>query len=208
MVSEPAGKLSHNLTWQDYREWADDERWEIVGGEAFAMSPAPTTRHQRIVTQLTRSLEEHFSKKQCDVFVAPTDVKLSDIDVVQPDLLVVCDKDKIKPTHIEGAPSLVIEVLSPSTSGFDRIHKLPLYAVSGVREVWLVTPYPYAVEVFVLHGEHYMLMKSCEKQGKLNSEIFPELTIDLEKLFDFPLTQEEQAAVVKEKRTPYGSKSS
>ena len=80
------------------------------------------------------------------------DSGLSEEDIVQPDLIVVCDANRIKPTHIEGPPTLVIEVLSPSTQAYDRVRKLRLFAASGVQEVWLVTPHPSLVEVLTLDG--------------------------------------------------------
>ena len=134
----------HNepFTWDDYADFPDDECWEIINGEAFAMTPAPSTRHQEIVMELAGKMRSHFKGGRCKVYPASTDVKLSDTDIVQPDILVVCDSTQIKKTHIDGPPSLVIEVISPSSCLHDRGRKLELYARSGVREVWLVTPYP------------------------------------------------------------------
>jgi len=195
---------AERFTWRDYRTWPDDERWEIIGGEAFAMTPAPSLRHQKIVIRLSRFLEEHFETRSCEVFAAPTDVKLSEEDTVQPDLLVVCDKDKMKRTHIEGAPALVVEILSPSTAFHDRSRKLALYAAAGVAEVWLVTPYPHAAEVFALDGENYRLVCVYGREDSLQSRRFPDLTIDLERLFDFPIDPGERIAMVKEGRPPYG----
>ncbi len=203
-MSEAALKREDHFTWDNYREWPDDERWEIIGGEAFAMSPAPLVRHQRIQQELGRQLSNHFIDKECEVFPAPIDVKLSDEDIVQPDLLVVCDKNKIKRTHIEGAPTLVIEIISPSTAFYDRSCKLSLYAASGVEEVWLVTPYPHAVEVFVLDGESYRFASVYGKEHKLKSICFPELEIELEKIFNFPIEDSERIKMVKEGRPPYG----
>ena len=203
-MSEAAAHRSERFTWRDYRTWSGDERWEIIGGEAFAMSPAPGTRHQGIVTELNRQMANAFLDKPCKVYVSPTDVKLSEEDVVQPDLLVVCEKDKIKPTHIEGAPALVVEVLSPSTAAFDRVRKLRLYAASGVEEVWLVTPYPHTVEVFALDGNEYRLAGAYGREDNLQSRRFPDLMIDLDRLFDFPIDPGERIEMVKEGRPPYG----
>ena len=100
------------------------------------------------------------------MFVAPTDVKLSEEDIVQPDLIVVCDANRIKPTHIEGPPTLVIEVLSPSTQAYDRVRKLRLFAASGVQEVWLVTPHPSLVEVLTLDGASYRIAGGYTRDEK------------------------------------------
>jgi len=203
-MSEAAMNRTARFTWRDYRTWPADERWEIIGGEAFAMTPAPSTRHQKIVRRLTRLLDAHFAGHTCEAYVAPVDVKLSEEDVVQPDLLVVCEKDRIKPTHIEGAPTLVVEVLSPSTAVFDRVRKLRLYAASGVQEVWLVTPYPHTVEVFALDGDEYRLAGVYGREDSLQSRRFPDLTIDLDSVFDFPIDPGERIEMVKEGRPPYG----
>lgn len=139
-------------TWSDYRSWPDDQRWEIIDGVAVAMSPAPTTRHQTIVGNLFGRLVQRLAGKPCRPFVAPTDVKLSDLDVVQPDILVVCDPARITPTHIEGAPDVVIEVLSPATSARDLRQKKALYERAGVREYLAVDPLEHYAIRFLLEA--------------------------------------------------------
>lgn len=140
MVSALARKTAQPFTWQDYQTWSGDERWEIIDGVAYAMSPAPTTRHQKIVGNLFGHLFQHLKGKPCTPFIAPTDVRLSDLDVVQPDILVVCDPAKITPSHIEGAPDVVVEVLSPATAARDQREKRALYQHAGVREYVLFHP--------------------------------------------------------------------
>ena len=190
-------------TWADYRRLPRDERWEIIGGEMFAMTPAPTTRHQRIVMSLAACLHSFLKGTDCTPYLAPTDLKLSDTDVVQPDLFVVCDPDQDKRTHVEGAPRLIIEVLGPSTVHHDRIHKLRLYARSGVQEVWLVTPFPSAVEIFVLERSRYRLEAVFEKKDRLVSPLFPDLIIGLTSVFDFPVDPGENLHLVKEGRPTF-----
>lgn len=203
-MSEAARQL---YGWEDYRRWPDDRRWEVIGGEAFAMSPAPTTRHQRVLQELSRQLGNHFAGKTCVVFPAPTDVKLSDTDIVQPDISVVCVPGQIKSTHIEGAPTLVVEILSPSTNLHDRKRKLARYAATGVKEVWIVTPYPGAVEVFVLADGAYRLQVVYGDEDTLRSPTFPRMRIAMRKVFGFPVPPGEAVAVVKEGRPPaYGSR--
>ncbi len=190
--------VKESFTWDDYCTWSDNERWEIIDGEAFAMSPAPILRHQRISVKLSHQLFNFFDKHPCEVFVAPTDVKLSEHDVVQPDLLVVCDETQMKRTHIEGAPTLIIEILSSSTTLHDRMHKMDLYAASGVKEVWLVTPYPALVEVYLLKDKSYLLKKVFSKNDELKSPTFKDLKLDLAPVFDFPLEPDENIYVIKE----------
>lgn len=128
------------FTYADYLTWADDERWELIDGEAWDMTPAPTTGHQRIVGQLYVALEAALRGHRCVPYVAPVDVVLSDDTVVQPDVLVVCDPSKIRTAGVFGAPDLVIEVLSSSTALRDRRAKRALYERHGVREYLLVEP--------------------------------------------------------------------
>jgi len=136
-------------TWQDYCTWPDEERWEIIGGVAYAMVPAPSTKHQSVTVNLVTAIRVALSGKPCRPYVAPTDVKLSDLDVVQPDILVVCDASKILPTHIEGPPDLVIEVLSPSTSAKDLRQKKALYERVGVVEYLVVDPLEHYAILFL-----------------------------------------------------------
>jgi Uma2 family endonuclease len=143
------------LTWSDYRSWPDDQRWELIGGVAVAMSPAPSTRHQIVSGNLFSRLNQILSGRPCRPFSAPTDVKLSDLDVVQPDLLVVCDPARIMPTHIEGAPDIVVEVLSPATSARDLSEKKALYERSGVREYLVVDPLEHYAIRFLLGAEGF-----------------------------------------------------
>jgi len=204
-MSEAARAADGHFTWADYLTWPDTEHWEIIGGEAFAMSPAPSLRHQSVSRELTRQMSDFFDGRPCDVYAAPTNVRLSNDDIVQPDLLVVCDKSQMKDTHIEGAPNLVVEILSPATAGFDRVRKMRLYARSGVKEVWLITPYSWLAEVYALSGESYLLAQSCERTDTLKSKAFPGLEIALTKVFDFEIPPEERIEMVKEGRPPYGA---
>jgi len=126
MPVRPAEKSLTRFTWDDYRTWADDERWELIDGAAYAMSPASTTRHQGVVGRLFSRIESQLRGCPCRPFVAPVDVKLSDADVVQPDVLVLCDPTKITESHIDGAPDLVAEVLFPGTSARDLRQKKAL----------------------------------------------------------------------------------
>lgn len=146
-LAQPADRF----TWNDYRSWPDDERWELIDGVAYAMSAAPSIRHQDVVLRLSIRIELPLRGRPCRPFIAPTDVKLSESDVVQPDILVVCDPGKITESHIEGAPDLIVEVLSPGTSAKDLRDKKALYERAGVREYLVVDPLEqYAIRF--LHG--------------------------------------------------------
>lgn len=138
------------LTYADYEKIpADGFRHEIIGGEEF-MTPAPNLDHQAAVVNLTSILRDHVrTKKLGRVFVAPTDVLLSKHDIVEPDVVYVSESriSILTEKNIQGAPDLVIEVLSPSTQAEDRGPKLALYERSGVAEYWMADPASKTVEI-------------------------------------------------------------
>lgn len=137
------------FTFSDYLTWPDNERWEIIDGTAYNMTPAPSIRHQRAVLNIGRLLGNQLAGKPCQPFVSPTDVVFSEYDVVQPDVLVVCDRKKITDANIQGAPDVVFEVLSPTTAIKDLREKRALYEQNGVREYIIVDPMELYVERFV-----------------------------------------------------------
>lgn len=136
----PLPKADAHYTYRDYVTWSDDERWELIEGTPYAMTPAPSVKHQQTVGRLFALLDAPLRRHPCTPFIAPTDVVLSEADVVQPDVFVVCDPAKVTPAHIRGDPDLVIEVLSPATALKDRRAKRDLYERHGVREYVLLDP--------------------------------------------------------------------
>ncbi len=197
-MAQPARPSDRGFTWEDYQQWPDDQRWEIIDGEAYDMSPPPTPRHQDIVGNLFHELKNHFRDKPCKPYVSPIGMKLSDLDIVQPDLLIVCKPEQVKRTHIEGTPTLVIEILSPHSTAHDRLRKTRLYERFGVAEYWIVTPWPSLVEVFVLDGKSYRLHGVFGKEDTLSSPTFPDLKLALDGIFDFPLEPDELPPAVRE----------
>lgn len=154
----PAEK--ERFTFADVLTWDENERIEIIDGEAVMMAP-PTVRHQRISREIFRQLANYLEGKKCEVFAAPFGVRLfekdgdrlEDVDtMVEPDISVVCDKNKLDKNGCKGAPDMVIEILSPSTLRHDRLVKLGLYQRAGVREYWIVDPENRAVQVFLQDG--------------------------------------------------------
>ena len=146
----PIPKLKDRNTVHDYMTWPDEERWEIIDGFVYDMSPAPSLYHQTVSVNLTSILRTALRGKTCRVFSAPTDVVLSDYDVVQPDVLVVCDPKKMTERNIQGAPDLIIEILSPSTSTKDQREKFYLYEKFGVHEYLIIEPDAKHVRRFAL----------------------------------------------------------
>lgn len=149
------------FTYGDYRRWHGDERWELLDGDAHAMSPAPSRLHQQVLTRLAARIVPALEDGPCEVYVAPFDVRLPRGDepddeietVVQPDLSVVCDPGKLDGAGCRGAPDWVIEILSPATEARDRVHKRALYEQHGVREYWLVDPEGRTVTVYRREAE-------------------------------------------------------
>lgn len=137
------------FTYADYCAWPEEERWELIDGVPYNMAPAPTRTHQQVVVELLRQIANFLrTRKKCRVYVAPFDIRLPRSDeadeqtntVVQPDILVICQRDREDEKGCRGAPDWIIEVLSPSTATKDHILKRELYARHGVREYWLVHP--------------------------------------------------------------------
>jgi len=185
-VGVPIRHSDRRFTWADYRSWPDDERWEIIAGVAYAMAPSPSVAHQEIVSALNGELRAFLEGRPCDVLPSPMDVKLSDEDVVQPDLLVYCDPSQNKDSHIEGPPAIVIEVLSPGSQQHDRMRKLHLYARAGVKEYWIVGPKDQLVEVLVLKDGRYTIQHALGPRDDLVSPTFDDMRIPLAKILVTP----------------------
>ena len=175
---------THRVSYADYLGFEGDTRWELIDGEAHAMAPAPTTRHQRIVQNLAVLLSHCFRGTPCRPFIAPTDVKLSDFNVVQPDGLVVCDPANIGEAAIVGAPDLVIEILSPATEARDRREKRALYERFDIPEYWIVSQSGF-VEVYVLDEQgRYPAPTLIGLDESFTSPRFPELSVNVQDLFE------------------------
>jgi Uma2 family endonuclease len=133
----PLPKEEKKYTYADYLIWSEDERWEIIDGIPY-MQAAPSWQHQSISGELYRQISNHLISKPCRVFAAPFDLCLVEYDeqdesidnVVQPDVVVVCDEKKLRKTGYFGVPTLVIEILSPATSRRDRVLKMDKMQVS------------------------------------------------------------------------------
>lgn len=178
--------LVRPLTADDLATFPDDgNRYEVIGG-MLVVSPSPTARHQRILTQLVTWLNLHLIQTSAgEVFVAPFDVHLSINDVVQPDLVVVLDEHRavIEEKGVVGTPDILVEVLSPSTSRSDRVWKAALYARSGVREYWIVDPVEETILVQSLNTDHYVESGVFGRSDSLRSPLLPELALVLEEVF-------------------------
>jgi Uma2 family endonuclease len=183
-----------DFTYFHYKQWPDDERWELINGDAFAMSPAPTVIHQEVVGNLYQLLSKYSPK--CKVFLSPIDVLLAseneginEIDenlidtIVQPDIIIVCDKNKIKENNIKGAPNFIVEVLSPSTAKRDEGIKRDLYQNSGVEEYWLVHPKDKTINRYQLINGIYEKSEVFGSNDTITSSCLEDITIELNDIF-------------------------
>jgi Uma2 family endonuclease len=188
----PVIKKGNGFTYGDYITWSDDERWELIDGYAYNMSPAPSRRHQQISRELEIAIGVFLADKPCEIYDAPFDVRLPESDeadeeiytVVQPDIAVICDAKKLDDKGCRGAPDLIIEILSPATSAKDMKIKLALYERHGVKEYWVVHPTDNIVMVFKLDKKKmYGRPTVYTEADKIATPILKGLEIDLELVF-------------------------
>ena len=181
------------FTYRDYLHWPDDQRWELIDGVPYNMSPAPNRIHQEISGELYRQIANYLAGKQCKVYAAPFDVRLpaageKDDDeittVVQPDITVVCDRSKLDKKGCKGVPDLVIEILSPYTAKKDMKEKYFLYEKFGVKEYWIVYPDYKTVSVYTLDiNKAYGAPAVYEEEEQVEVGIFEDLTVELKTVF-------------------------
>jgi len=211
-MGEPALKKDRIYTYGDYRNWPDDERWELIEGTAWNMSPAawlsspdhsrvvgrpsaaPSRWHQQYSIEIARQISNFLIDDPCQVFTAPFDVLLptfgeteeDDVTtVVQPDISVICDESKLTDKGCTGAPDWIIEILSPYTSRKDIAIKFDLYQRHGVREYWIVDPAAKYVHVYVLNekGKYPEDPVVFLRDGVIECTVLDGLIIDLQRVF-------------------------
>jgi Uma2 family endonuclease len=155
-MSTQAAKERPRYTYEDYLNFPDDIRCEIIDGEIYDMTPSPTSKHQLVSGQIHHLIKTHLEAAgyPCQVFDAPLDVVFAEDDVVQPDVFIVCDREKIQ-KHIFGAPDVIFEIASPSTTLKDRREKMDLYERFGVKEYFLVDPEAEFIEKYTLMEGKY-----------------------------------------------------
>jgi len=188
--------LNKIYSYADYLSWQLEERLELIEGKIFAMSPSPSRRHQEVSWQLSRVIANYFHKKPCKAFAAPFDVRLIDNDksarnhqeihtVVQPDICVICDLNKLDEQGCLGAPDWIIEILSKGNSKKEMKLKYTLYETAGVKEYWVVYPFESAILQFVLNTNNkYELTNTFTEDEIASSYLFPDLRISLQEIFN------------------------
>ena len=186
----PAEKARY--TFADCLTWEENERIEIINGEAVMMAP-PSRIHQKISVSITSQLYNFLEGKKCEVYPAPFGVRLfekdgdspEDVDtMVEPDISVVCDSSRLDKHGCKGAPDMVVEILSPSTQRHDRLVKLGLYQRARVREYWIVNPEDQTVQVMLLDdGGVLQLHEVYDRQSVAKVNVLDGCFIELSKVF-------------------------
>lgn len=172
-------------TENDYYSLPEDTRAELIDGQFFYMA-APGRIHQKILSELHITIGQYIRSKNglCEVYPAPFAVKLfkdNDKTIVEPDISIICDPDKLTDRGCAGAPDWIIEIVSPSTSSHDYIRKLNLYADAAVREYWIVNPMSQSIYVYFLDGDKFRTT-AYTFQDKIKVNIYDDFYIDFSTL--------------------------
>lgn len=185
----PAGQRRY--TFADYLTWDEYPRYELIDGEAVMLA-SPSTAHQLISMELSRQFANYLEGKKCRAIAAPFDVRLFEEEgdrpenvqtVVQPDLSIVCDPNKLDEHGCKGAPDLTLEILSPSSAHHDLLVKLNLCQQAGVREYWAVSPEDKTVHVFLRDGDTLALRKAYKASDTVKVQVLDGCFIELSKVF-------------------------
>ncbi|MHB8073371.1 Uma2 family endonuclease [Desulfosporosinus fructosivorans] len=190
----PLSQERKKCTYGDYLKFLSDERWEIIDGIPY-MQSAPTWQHQAVSVQLASQFNGYLKGKPCRVFAAPFDLCIPELDesdeeitniISQPDIVVVCDENKLRKTGYFGVPSLIVEITSPSTARNDKLFKFNKFEKAGVKEYWIVEPDIHLVSVFILQNNNrYGRPEIYIETDNVKVSIFPDLVIELSTVFDF-----------------------
>ena len=175
----------NKFTYEDYKNTPDDTRYELLDGELVEM-PSPKEIHQRLVLSLGTLFNVFVSARQLGrVYIAPFDVVLSDTIVVQPDLMFISNERShiITEDNIQGAPDLVIEILSPSNADNDRIRKREFYEQHGVTEYWIFDPDARNITILLLGENGYELASIYGEGQTLTSPTLLGFTLNMDDIF-------------------------
>lgn len=188
----PLPQENKRYTYEEYLNWTNDERWELIEGVPH-MQASPAWQHQAITFELGRQFGNYLIGKSCSAFTAPFDLIILDgvndegksKNVVQPDLLVICNKSGLKGTGYFGVPDLIIEVCSPSTIRNDKVLKFNKYEKVGVKEYWIVEPEGKFISIFALQeNKRYGRPEIYTEVDKVKVGIFENFIVDLGLVFD------------------------
>lgn len=188
VVPQIAAATEKIYTYEDYRKLPEGAPYQLIGG-MLIMTPAPSTYHQIISMKLEVKLAVFVMERDLGLVLdAPVDVYLEETETYQPDIIFIARdrQDIIKPDKINGAPDLVVEILSPGTAYYDLRKKFKVYEKTGVREYWIVDPEEQSVEVYTLQEDKFILGQKAEKQGHIHSAVVEGFTVAVENIFALP----------------------
>jgi Uma2 family endonuclease len=182
----------NNYSYADYLSWTMDEMVEIIKGRVFKMSPAPKRIHQKISWRLSGLLYNYLKDKKCQAFSAPFDVRLpvksikneEIFTVVQPDICVICDLEKLDDAGCIGAPDLIIEILSKGNNKKELKNKYEVYEESGVKEYWIIHPEEQTLLINKLVDDKYISFRLLTNGDEITTPILPGFTLNLNDVFD------------------------
>ena len=173
-------------TEKDYYSLPDDIRTELIDGEFYDMA-APSQLHQELLIELCSIIRDHIHKRNgtCKAIPAPFDVKLESgkDNIVQPDISVICDKEKLDGKRCNGAPDWIIEITSPGNVSYDYVKKLKLYQKSGVREYWIVNPDDESIMAYCFESDNAKI-EAYSFEDTVNSAVIPSLAISFPEILD------------------------
>ena len=186
-------QTTRRISYEDYMTLVNssDQRYELIDGEIYLLA-SPSFNHQIVVSEIAGHFYNFFKGKPCRSLTAPFDVKLfgfatkfeEDPNVVQPDVIVVCDEEKVNAGKYEGTPTLIVEVLSPSTKGKDMVTKLNLYMKSGVFEYWIIDLENKRVIQYSFSRERDIeSLRTLKEEDTITSSVFEELALPLSDIF-------------------------
>ena len=182
----------NNYSYADYLSWTMDEMVEIIKGRVFKMSPAPKKIHQKISWRLSGLLYNYLKDKKCQAFSAPFDVRLpiksikneEIFTVVQPDICVICDLEKLDDAGCIGAPDLIIEILSKGNNKKELKNKYEVYEESGVKEYWIIHPEEQTLLINKLVDDKYISSRLLTNGDEITTSILPGFVLNLNDVFD------------------------
>jgi len=185
-VNEAMPAYDVRYTYDDYVQWDDDIRRELIDGVPYLMA-SPSWRHQEIITNLIIQFGNFLEGKPCKVLAAPLDVRLNadtlDNIVVQPDLIIICDLSIRTDAGCKGVPDMVVEILSPSTAHYDKTTKFDVYQKAGVREYWIIDPKEEILAVHILNDGNY-ITHAYTKKDTVPVHVLEGCVINLNKVFE------------------------
>jgi Uma2 family endonuclease len=184
-LQETASTTDKPCTYEDYRKLPEGAPYQLIGGE-LVLTPSPTTYHQIISMKLGFQMVDFVSKNGLGIVLfAPIDVYLEETETYQPDIIFIAQErmEIIEPARINGAPDLVVEILSPSTAYYDLRKKYKVYEKCGVREYWIVDPDEKSVELFLLNEAKFALDQEAAVPGTVSSRLLEGFTVPLQTIF-------------------------